>query len=238
MVSELSARLLKGYNITYSTASARGAKRMSDFTGSSASSSSSSSNSEGDSRSPSAGRIFNDNAETPNGCYKRRKIDELRFAASRVKDDLEKGGLPFPSVHSKKPRALAGYGINMSNIRLLGAMSVSDSPFLIKVAGRQSFQDMCDVNQLFNETQQVYSKKSVQREESSDWDKSSTGSLTSDSDSSCVVDIPPLLEDSLKVNVTQTKPSPSVLASIKTISMESALQNSSEARSVMKCVLI
>ena len=238
MVSELSARLLKGYNITYTTASASGGKRMSDF---SSTSSSSSSSSNGDDRrkavdpprSECSGRISGDDTErlsNRDACFKRRKIDELRFAASRVKEDLEKGGLPFPSIHAKKPRALEGYDINMSNIRLLGAKSVSDSPFLIKATGKRSFQSLGEVDQLFLETQRVYSKKWIQGDVSSDWDKCSTGSLTSDSETSCVVDIPPLLEDSLKYKSAEMQTPPSVLASVKTISMEAALQNCSEAR--------
>jgi hypothetical protein len=239
MVSELSARLLKGYNITYSTASVRGAKRMSDFSSNSSSSSSSNdSSSSSSSKLPTSRTTFSDRIDSDSterlsnrdACFKRRKIDELRFAASRVKEDLEKGGLPFPSIHSKKPRALEGFDINMSNIRLLGAKSVSDSPFLIKFAGNHSFQNLHEVDQLFSETQKVYSKKWIQGDISSDWDKCSAGSLTSDSESSCVVDIPPLLEDSLRNKAAATKAPPSVLASIKNISMEYALQNSSEAR--------
>lgn len=235
MVSELSARLLKGHNITYNTATASGGKRMSDV--SSTSSSSSSSNGEIVSRKPK--RVLSrssDDSSTErfsnrDACFKRRKIDELRFAASKVKDDLEKGGLPFPSIHSKKPRALEGYDISMSNVRLLGAKAVSDSPFLIKATtAKRSYQNVCAIDQLFSETRQVYSKNYSQGDVSSDWDKSSTGSLTSDSEASCAVDIPPLLEDSLKYKSAEMKASPSVLASVKTVSMETALHNSSEAR--------
>lgn len=241
-MSEISARLLKGYNISYSTSSVRGGdKRMSDFSSTSSSSSNSSSN-EGQQRTPDPLRDVSSSRNSSkerfsnrDACFKRRKIDELRYAASQVKEDLEKGGLPFPSVHAKKPRALEGFDINMSNIRLLNAASVADSPFLTKLAGKRSFQSYSDVSKLCNETQNVYSQRWSQEDVSSDWDRSSAGSLTSDSEASCVVDIAPLLEDSLKYQSFETKAThPSTLAKVKTVSMATALENNNEARSVQQ----
>lgn len=206
-MSEISARLLKGYNISYSTSTARGA----DVSSTSSSSSNSSSN-EGQQKTPDplrdASSSMNSSKErfsNRDACFKRRKIDELRYAASQVKEDLEKGGLPFPSVHAKKPRALEGFDINMSNVRLLSSTSVADSPFLTKLASKRSFQSYSDISQLCNETQKVYSKRWSQGDVNSDWERSSSGSLTSDSEASCVVDIAPLLEDSLKYQAFEMK---------------------------------
>ena len=161
-------------------------------------------------------------------CFKRRKIDELRFAASRVKEDLEKGGLPFPSIHANKPRALEGFDIDMSCVRLLSAKNVSTSPFLTTVAGKRSFDRMDEIDQLFTATRKVYSKTWTQGDDI-DWDKSSAGSLTSDSEASCAVDISPLLEDALKYRTSDTTklPAPALL---KTVCMRTALENSSEPR--------
>ncbi|CAB9522981.1 expressed unknown protein [Seminavis robusta] len=252
MVSELSARLLKGYNITYTTASARTGKRTSDISSSNSSSSGGSSIGEQESRktvestriglparsttsSSSPSHESNDETErlsNRDACFKRRKIDELRFAASKVKGDLEKGGLPFPSIHAKKPRALEGYDIDMSNVQLLNSKSVEASPFLTKITMKRPYQSLCDIEQLFAETQKVYSKRWIQGDVS-DWgDKSSAGSLTSDSESSCVVDIPPLLEDALKYKSTEHDSRKAAAVTLETIAMGNALENSSEPRLV------
>jgi len=153
-------------------------------------------------------------------CFKRRKIDELRFAASRVKEDLEKGGLPFPSIHTSRPRFLEGFDIDMSGIHLLGAKSVSDSPFLTKIVGKRTFDSMTEVDQLFAETRKMYSEQWTS-EVGIDWEKSSTGSLTSDSEASCETDVPPFMED----DGLKHRP-----ANLKTVSMTTALENSSEPR--------
>lgn len=243
MVSELSARLLKGYSITYSTSSPKtGAESYSDFSSSSSSAGLSSQTESWTQKQEPVDAVSSsipprtleerdEGLSNREACFKRRKIDELRFAASRVKKDLEKGGLPFPSIHAKKPRALEGYDIDMSHIQLLGAKAVADSPFLTKVTGKRSFQSICEIDQLFVETHKIYSKQWVQSYEL-DWDKSTTGSLTSDSESSCAVDIPPLLEDSLKYRSSDTKQLSSPSVSLKTVSMRTALENSNEPRSV------
>ena len=236
MVSELSARLLKGYSISYTTSKPLGAGKS--FSGFSSASSSGSSgyNRDRDSKLPSvAPRSLSDTTNYDHdrvssrvACFKRRKIDELRFAASRVKEDLEKGGLPFPSIHAKKPRALEGFNIDMSSIQLLGAKSVAASPFLTNIAGKRSFDSMGEIGQLFTETRNIYSKRWVQGD-GIDWDKSSEGSLTSDSEASCSVEISPLLEDALHYRSSGPKELPP-RTPMNTVSMRTALENSSEAR--------
>ena len=240
MVSELSARLLKGYSISYTTSKPLApAKCFSGFGG--ASSSGSTSSSDPESQNPSveprslsdqSSSIYNQSSEpvsNRDACFKRRKIDELRFAASRVKDDLEKGGLPFPSVHANKPRALEGFDINMNSVSLLSAKKVSSSPFLSAFAGKRSFDRMDEIDQLFTATRKVYSKRWTQGD-GIDWDKSSTGSLTSDSEASCAVDISPLLEDALKYRTPGTGSKHPAPAPMKTVCMKTALENSGEPR--------
>lgn len=238
MVSELSARLLKGYSISYTTAKPLAPGKC--FSGSSsASSSGSSSDRESQNpsleprslsdRSSSINRTSSERVSNRDACFKRRKIDELRFAASRVKDDLEKGGLPFPSIHANKPRALEGFDIDMSSVSLLSAKNVSSSPFLSVFAGKRSFDSFDEIDQLFTETRKVYSKRWTQGE-GIDWDKSSTGSLTSDSEASCAVDISPLLEDALKYKTSGTSNMLLAPKPMKTVCMKTALENSSEPR--------
>ena len=237
MVSELSARLLKGHSISYTTSKPLAPGKS--FSGFSSASSSASSGPE--SQNPSLEpRSLSDRSSSMNNnysadrvtnrdaCFKRRKIDELRFAASRVKEDLEKGGLPFPSIHANKPRALEGFDIDMSCVRLLSAKNVSTSPFLTAPTGKRSFDRMDEIDQLFTATRKVYSKRWTQGD-GIDWDQSSAGSLTSDSESSCAVDISPLLEDALKYRTTDTNKLPEP-APMKTVCMRTALENSSEPR--------
>jgi len=260
MVSELSARLLKGYSISYTTSSPVGSsKRFSGFSSASSSGSgscatSSQQNLQADTLSSSMSRRSHNggvkvsrksyedqDANQNDACFKRRKIDELRFAASQAKQDIEKGGLVFPSIHSKKPRALAGFDIDMSNIRLLSAKSVADSPFLTKpsaVAHYVAETTACEFDQLFAATHQLYSKRWIRGDVNGsalDWEKSSAGSLTSDSESSCAVEIPPLLDDALKYRPSTADPlkfKEPTAAAIETVSMRVALENCDEPRSV------
>lgn len=129
------------------------------------------------------------------GCFKRRKIDELQFAASRVKLDLEKGGLPFPTLHREGNKRLELLDPTKSNgIKLLYAKSVSSSPFLTSVFDAESsFSNVYELEQVFTCTYDSYSKPSTTNV--SDW--GSICSLTSEgenSNSSPAFDIPPLLD--------------------------------------------
>lgn len=176
--------------------------------------------------------IENDPLAARENCFKRRKIDELTYAASRVKEDIEKGGLAFPLNHTDKPRALEGTDIDMSSIRLLGAKSVADSPFLNPICGnKRSFQSTTyDFEQLFSETQRAYSKRWIQ-DVQTDWgDRSSVGSLTSDSECSLSLDIPPRLEDGLNRASATDSCSEETSPALNTVQMSTALENTSEPR--------
>lgn len=250
MVSELSKRLMGGSNshsFGSPHSSLSGASRPPSDSSSTLSSSSSISDAM-DSRMPivdvpqsspflSETKIENDPLQERDNCFKRRKIDELRFAASRVKEDLEKGGLPFPSIHINKPRALEGYDIDMSSIQLLAAKSVSDSPFLTNAGVKRSFENICEFEQLFSQTQEVYSKRWLQ-DTVRDWgERSSAGSLTSDSECSLTLDIPPRLDDGLNRSSLESTIPDSTKTS-KSITIGEALGNNSEPRYVPYCIAV
>jgi len=98
-----------------------------------------------------------------NGCFKRRKVDELQFAASRVKMDLEKGGLSFPALDLSLRHYLDRdcCDISTESIQLLSSKSVGDSPFLwatetlMKDWSSQATMD--DLENLFSVTYDSYS---------------------------------------------------------------------------------
>ena len=132
----------------------------------------------------------------------RRKSVELSFTASRALEDLKKGGLPIPTIRSEDVRDLEGHKINMSKVKLVKSMSVSESPFLIDrsdvdfVALTPTSE--CVYHSLFAAAYQSYEKH-----DPSQWD-SSTSSVTS-SESDDVASMPPpalvirpLLEDAIK----------------------------------------
>jgi PAS domain-containing protein len=92
-------------------------------------------------------------------CFKRRKIDELQFAASQVKEDLLKSGLPFPSLdlslhhHIDLDEALTRRGVQR-----VCAKSVASSPFLIPNCVNTVSADatMFDFENLFASTYDCY----------------------------------------------------------------------------------
>lgn len=234
MASELSKRLMRG-GLSPSSSAEGLSKPSSEDTNSTLSSWSD--NSDFETReSPFPARIENPLEDREN-CFKRRKLDELTYAASRVKEDLEKGGLSFPFIHTDKTHTLDGTAVDMSSVRLLGAKSVANSPFLTPFVGggKRDFQSTCDFGQLFSETQKAYSKRWVQ-DVQADWgDRSSAESLSSDSECSLAIDIPPRLDDALdkpstgeSLNNNANKSA----ANMKPITMGAALGNTSEPRLV------
>ena len=178
-------------------------------------------------------------------CFKRNKIDELQFAASRVKEDLEKGGLRFPDIHDAKRRLeiLDGITAPSKGIHILSSRSLpSSSPFLTKhFDAPLEFSNTNTLAELFAVTYESYCKQqSPNGTSSSNW--SGTCSLTSDSDSSRSVpfEIPPLLETALRNKKANTKYSSGddatnlneteVAVYSKPITIGEAFENSEEPR--------
>lgn len=195
--------------------------------------------------------------------FKRRKIDVLHFAASRVKQDLERGGLPFPALDASLRHHVlmdcSNYILNKSNhqkhargIQRLCSKAVASSPFLTAAQGtscssRQA--TMGDLEKLFSVTYDAYSKPSCAGSSSSSSggnasDLSSICSLTSETDSSIVNNnnntnngMAPLLEDALanQRNASAVVVSTPEIDAVYTnpISIRDAFENTCEPRYVL-----
>lgn len=175
---------------------------------------------------------------------KRRKLQELNYAASRVKEDLAKAGLPFPSVRASRPRAIPLAKLNMSSVNLVTSKSVSSSPFLSKSSTGLARHDIATdfgnvYAHLFTMSRPFYGGTPAHNERcrSAQSDTESTSSTSSFSDtesddsqaSSTVMVIAARVEDSLeKTDTTKSKrvPSPTHFISClpsNSITMEEAL---------------
>jgi hypothetical protein len=171
------------------------------------------------------------------GCFKRRRIHEIQFAASRVKEDLEKGGLSFPTLHdSSMCLEIFGSAAECKGIQLLSSRSVSSSPFLTDICGPEEvFSKVGELEDLLAVTYDSYSNDGTPA--SSDW--STNCSLISESEISGTApfEITPLLETALQ---KETKTNSSVDEAIMNdaeaaiyanpITIREAFENSNEPR--------
>ena len=145
------------------------------------------------------------------GCFKRRKIDELQFAASRVHMDLARGGLSFPALDFTLRHHLDDFQVQTRGIQRLCSTSVSASPFLTTTAVEggvscSSQATMDDLESLVSATYDAYSKPSSSSANNNhnNGDGSSICSSTSDTTTeSSVLSIPPLLEQALLSKATE-----------------------------------
>lgn len=200
-------------------------------------------------------------ADSHSGGFKRRKIDVLQFAASRVKQDLERGGLPFPALDASLRHHVlmdcSNYILNKSNhqkhargIQRLCSKAVASSPFLTAAQGTSCSSKqvtMGDLEKLFSVTYDAYSKPSSAGSSSSSSggnasDLSSICSLTSETDSSIVNNnnnhgMAPLLEDALanQRNASAVVVSTPEIDAVYTnpISIRDAFENTCEPRYVL-----
>lgn len=60
---------------------------------------------------------------------KRRRMNEMHFAASTVREDLARGGLVYPEIRATRPRAIPLAKLDMTRVHLLSSKDVT-SPFL------------------------------------------------------------------------------------------------------------
>ena len=192
------------------------------------------------------------------GCFKRRKIDDLHFAASRVKQDLERGGLSFPALDASLRHHLlmdcSNYYLKSNNqehargIQRLCSKAVAASPFLTTMQGTSCSKQATvgDLENLFSVTYDAYSKPNSAGSSSSGGnasDLSSICSLTSETDSSptnnnSIHRMAPLLEDTL-ANKQNTSASTAAVSTPEIdavysnpISIRDAFENTCEPRYV------
>ena len=91
-------------------------------------------------------------------CFKRRKVDELQFAAASVKDDLNKGGLSYPSLDASLRHHLdLGRNEDLTRgVSPISANSVSASPFLASTGSKCSeMASMADLGMSDSQTMHV-----------------------------------------------------------------------------------
>jgi len=188
------------------------------------------------------------------GCFKRRKVDELQFAASRVKEDLAKGGLSYPALDTSLRHHLDLENIEDATrgVSRVCAKSVSESPFLYKsTVNCSAMASMSDYGSLFSATFDSYGSSSTKSSSSnsggatyvSNSDVGSICSLSSERSSDASF-IAPRLEDALnnkKVKMEETRELKEQMAATapqrraiysNPITIRDAFENSDEARIV------
>jgi hypothetical protein len=177
MVSELSARLMRGHNYNASTSAYQTNKIFADLASNNGSTAVVSPTSitsspmssidacteklyqiSENSRSKKLARV-NEAAYKDGSCFKRRKIHELQFAASQVKEDLERSGLPFPSLDlSLRHHIDLDEALTRKGVQRVCAQSVASSPFLTPncVNICSAGVTMLDFESLFASTKNCY----------------------------------------------------------------------------------
>ncbi|CAB9522980.1 expressed unknown protein [Seminavis robusta] len=268
MVSELSARLMRGHNYNAPTSAYQTKKIFADLAGCRSSAVVSPNGSQPDEPMTSitacteklhqisqGGRrkVNPHNAQQDQGCFKRRKIDELSFAASHVKEDLAKSGLPFPSLDASLSHHIdLGEKATKQAVKRVCAKSVASSPFLTNAVGPSCSKaaTMIDFGNLFAATFDSYG---TTKNHSGTTVVSSGSSICSDNKSNISSDgdsivIPARLEDALLQKTQRaackvTTPEEDTAASVATdsqrraiyanpITIREAFENSNEARLV------
>lgn len=149
----------------------------------------------------------------------KQKALEFSFTASKVWEDIAKGGLEAPKINTanKKRRiGLDGVKIDMSNVNLAMAKTVQESPFLVQRDVPIKMPDTTEeYSSLFTASYPNYNKVSS----SQGWDCSTAASSVTSSESEDVTNgknnsnsinmsmpppralvIPPRLEDAIKAN--------------------------------------
>ena len=128
----------------------------------------------------------------------KRRAVELDYTASRIRADLEKGGMAVPEIKKKGWRSLAGCEVDMSRVELKMAKAVKDSPILFTRKEPIEYPEIASIyDSLFTATYQSYEKN-----DGLHWDSSTSSVTSSESGGSGMpppaLVIPPLLEDAIK----------------------------------------
>jgi hypothetical protein len=77
-----------------------------------------------------------------NSCEKRRKTNELQFAASSVKADLARAGVPYPEIEmDKQCTTFPGETISLKNVRLVYSKDMKFPTVSPTVSSKSSFSD-------------------------------------------------------------------------------------------------
>ena len=189
-----------------------------------------------------------------NGCQKRRKKNELQFAALSAKADLARAGRTYPMIDRNKETTSStnGSSIDLNGVNLIHSQEFEMPTFSSSSSANNSFVDYqlmvtaCHDSYRHN-TLQPNTEENKTRLSSQDSDRSSSTSCVSGTESEAVRSntngsspvflIPPLLEDSLRSSKTDPcKSSPLtgtchiISSSATSVTMSDMLQLSTKAR--------
>lgn len=147
-------------------------------------------------------------------CPKRRKKNEMQFAATTVKSDLERGGKEFKAIDRdlERPRILKDANLNLKDhVKLLHSHEISESLVPTSDIGKRT--TINDYAALISAVSAFYPSKPTQMSDiktfertlpagQNAWSEPSTSSVSdtlsdSGSDNTNNQALPPLLEDSL-----------------------------------------
>jgi hypothetical protein len=182
-----------------------------------------------------------------NGCQKRRKKNELQFAALSAKADLARAGMTYPMIDRNKGKSTSTNG---SNISLKGTNLIYSQEFDMPTFSPNSSEKntFVDYQQMVTACHDSYRHNTLKMKSSSqDSNRSSRTSWASGTEnepvssnaegSSPVFLIPPLLEDSLrssKADPCKSSPLTStcniISSSATAVTMSDMLQLSMKAR--------
>lgn len=179
-----------------------------------------------------------------NGCQKRRKKNELQFAALSAKADLARAGKTYPMIDRNKEKTISTNGsiINLKGLNLIHSQEFDMPIFSSSSSANNTF---VDYQMMVAACHDSYRQPSKIASSSQDSDRSSSTSWVSGTQSEAVRSntngsspaflIPPLLEDSLTSSKTD-KSSPLtstchiISSSATAVTMSDMLQLSTKAR--------
>jgi hypothetical protein len=157
------------------------------------------------------GRNTTNAVRDPHGCPKRRKRNELQFAASSARADLARAGIKFPEMDKdlKNSTKVGEATISLKDVRLVHSCDVKSPLLTSNVSGRSSVSDYealaasCWDSYATSNPMRTKQSKSFALSHGSD---RSTSSVSNESDSwdsngngaDILFIIPPLLEDGLE----------------------------------------
>ena len=193
----------------------------------------------------------NANRDT-DACPKRRKRNELEFAAASVKADLARAGIEYTEINKniEKTTCLKDISISLKGVQLIHSNDFKSSLVTSSISGASSIYDYqlmarsCRDAYPHGDLSQLKSSKSFAESQDSDRSTSSVSDTESDSGSSngnlnqtTVLFLPPLLDDSFETSKASNLPLSNISGSCNIIScstnavtMGEAMQLSTTAR--------
>jgi hypothetical protein len=106
-----------------------------------------------------------------------RRMSEMHFAVSTVREDLSRAGKPYPEVRTARPRAITLATLDMSGVRLMSSKECS-SPFFTPAAidwnSKLTYDLLTDFGSVYNEVLQPCAATSYEPKQMYKLNKSQT----------------------------------------------------------------